>query len=80
MKWLKIRRRIAEQSAFLHVLGQKDRRDPGAGDTVPGSVDVRRWGGMPKLEPRWLKVVIRIALDWRFLIALAVLIRVLLNK
>jgi hypothetical protein len=28
----------------------------------------------------WLSVVIRVALDWRFLLALAVLARVLLNK
>jgi hypothetical protein len=35
---------------------------------------------MPSPEPRWLKVAIKIVLDWRFLIALAVLIRVLLNK
>jgi hypothetical protein len=61
------------------VLGQKDRRDPEAVDAVSGSVDVRRWGGMPKPEPRWLTVVVRVALDWRFLIAVAILIRVLLK-
>jgi len=60
--------------------GYKDRRDPGAVDAVPGSVDVRRWGEMPKLEPLWLKVVIRVVLDWRFLMALAVLARVLLKR
>ena len=47
---------------------------------APGSVDVRRWDGMPKPEPRWLTVVIKVALDWRFLIAVVVLIRVLLNR
>ena len=41
---------------------------------------MRRWGGMPKPEPRWLTVVIQVALDWRFLIAVAILIRVLLKK
>ena len=35
---------------------------------------------MPQKEPLWLQVVIKIVLDWRFLIPLAVLIRVLLNK
>jgi hypothetical protein len=36
---------------------------------------------MPKKEPgNWLSVVIRVALDWRFLLALAVLVRVLLNQ
>jgi hypothetical protein len=36
---------------------------------------------MPKRESEnWLKVVVRIVLDWRFLIALAVLLRVLLNR
>jgi len=34
---------------------------------------------MPKPEPRWLTVVVRVALDWRFLIAVAILIRVLLK-
>jgi hypothetical protein len=46
---------------------------------VSGSVDVRRWGSMPRNEPRWLKVV-RIVLDWRFLVGLAALARVLLNR
>jgi hypothetical protein len=45
-----------------------------------GPADVRRWGGMPGKEPSWLQVVIKIVLDWRFLMALAVLIRVLLNR
>jgi hypothetical protein len=35
---------------------------------------------MPRKEPKWLQVVIRIVLDWRFLLALAVLVRVLLNR
>jgi hypothetical protein len=35
---------------------------------------------MPKLEPRCLKVVVRIALDWQFLIAWAVLIWMLINR
>lgn len=36
---------------------------------------------MPKQEPvRWLSVAIKVALDWRFLIALAILLRVLLNR
>lgn len=39
---------------------------------------------MPRGEPRWLhvglRVAIRIVLDWRFLLALAVLVRVLLNR
>jgi hypothetical protein len=37
---------------------------------------------MPKKKPvhDWLSVAIRIVLDWRFLLALAVLVRVLLNK
>ena len=36
---------------------------------------------MPKTEPvTWLSVVIKIALDWRFLLALAVQARMLLNK
>jgi hypothetical protein len=35
---------------------------------------------MPKPEPNWLSVVIKVALDWRFLEALAVLVRVLLNR
>jgi hypothetical protein len=47
--------------------------------TSTGPADVRRWGGMPKPEPRWLTVVVRVALDWRFLIAVAILIRVLLR-
>ena len=47
--------------------------------TSSGPTDVRRWGGMPKPEPKWLKVVIRVALDWRFLIAAAILIRALLR-
>lgn len=35
---------------------------------------------MPKTEPdRWLTVVIRCVLDWRFLLALGVLLRVLLG-
>jgi hypothetical protein len=38
-------------------------------------------GGCPKKEPGdWLSVVIKVALDWRFLLALAILIRVLLNR
>jgi hypothetical protein len=45
-----------------------------------GPTDVRRWGGMPKPEPKWLTVAVRVALDWRFLIAVAILIRVLLNR
>jgi hypothetical protein len=35
---------------------------------------------MPRKEPTWLQVAIRIVLDWRFLLALAILIRVLLNR
>jgi hypothetical protein len=35
---------------------------------------------MPKREPRWLKVVVKVALDWRFLRSVAILIRVLLNR
>jgi hypothetical protein len=36
---------------------------------------------MPKREPgNWLKVVVRIVLDWRFLITFAILLRVLLNR
>jgi hypothetical protein len=35
---------------------------------------------MPRKEPSRLQVVIRIVLDWRSLAALAVLIRVLLNR
>ena len=35
---------------------------------------------MPQAEPqRWLTVAIKIVLDWRFLLALAVLVRVLLR-
>jgi hypothetical protein len=36
----------------------------------------------PSKEPArsWLNVAVRIVLDWRFLIALAVLVRILLNK
>ena len=34
---------------------------------------------MPKPQPKWLKVAISIVLDWRFLMALAVLARVLLR-
>ena len=34
---------------------------------------------MPRREPNWLKVVISVVLDWRFLMALAVLARVLLR-
>lgn len=35
---------------------------------------------MPKAEPpKWLTVAIKIVLDWRFLVALAVLVRVLLR-
>ena len=49
-------------------------------EAASGPTDVRRWGGMPKKEPLWLQVVIRVVLDWRFLVALAVLIRVLLNR
>lgn len=39
-------------------------------------------GLMPKKKPvsNWLSLVIKIVLDWRFLLALAVLVRVLLNK
>jgi hypothetical protein len=48
--------------------------------TSLGPTGVRRWGRMPKPEPRWLTVVVRVALDWRFLIAVAVLIRVLLKR
>ncbi len=36
---------------------------------------------MPKKEPdNWLSVAVRIVLDWRFLLALAILARVLLNR
>jgi hypothetical protein len=36
---------------------------------------------MAKKEPgNWLSVAVEIALDWRFLLAVAVLARVLLNK
>lgn len=35
---------------------------------------------MPRREPQWLRVAIRVVLDWRFLLALAVLVRVLLNR
>lgn len=36
---------------------------------------------MPTKEPvRWLSVAISVVLDWRFLIAAAVLLRVLLNR
>jgi hypothetical protein len=35
---------------------------------------------MPRKEPSWLQVASGIVLDWRFLLALAVLIRVLLNR
>jgi hypothetical protein len=36
---------------------------------------------MRQKEPGdWLSVAIRIVLDWRFLIALAILLRVLLNR
>ena len=36
---------------------------------------------MPTKEPaRWLSVAVSIALDWRFLTAMAVLLRVLLNR
>lgn len=35
---------------------------------------------MPKAEPpTWLTVAIKIVLDWRFLLALAILVRVLLR-
>ena len=39
-------------------------------------------GPMPKRGPgkSWLVVAIRIVLDWRFLLALAVILRVLLNR
>jgi hypothetical protein len=46
-----------------------------------GSPDVRRWGRMPRKEPRdWLQVAITVAVDWRFVMVLAILIRVLLNR
>jgi hypothetical protein len=48
--------------------------------TSSGPTDVRRWARMPRREPNWLKVAISVVLDWRFLIALAVLVRVLLKK
>jgi hypothetical protein len=36
---------------------------------------------MPHKEPvRWLEVAVRVVLDWRFLIALALLLRVLLHR
>jgi hypothetical protein len=36
---------------------------------------------MPKHEPgSWLSVVVSVALDWRFLIALVILLRVLLHR
>lgn len=36
---------------------------------------------MPHKEPaRWLFVAVRVVLDWRFLIAMAILLRVLLNR
>lgn len=35
---------------------------------------------MPDREPNWLRVVFRIVLDWRFLLALAVLYKTLLNR
>jgi hypothetical protein len=34
---------------------------------------------MPKESARWLSVAVRIVLDWRFLLALAILVRVLLR-
>jgi len=39
-------------------------------------------GGMlrPREPSHWLSVAIRVAVDWRFLMALALLIRMLLNK
>ena len=37
---------------------------------------VRSWGGMPK-RANWLTVAISVVLDWRFLVALAVLLRAL---
>ena len=60
------------------VMRQKDRRDPETVDAVSGSVEVRRWGRMPK-RASWLKVAVMIVLDWRFLVALAALLRVLLR-
>jgi hypothetical protein len=38
---------------------------------------------MPKKEKEpenWLSIAIRIVLDWRFLLALAILLRMLLNR
>jgi hypothetical protein len=36
---------------------------------------------MPKKEPGdWLSVAIRVVLDWRFLLALAILARMLVNR
>jgi hypothetical protein len=36
---------------------------------------------MARKEPgNWLSVAVEIALDWRFLLAVAILVRVLLNK
>jgi len=36
---------------------------------------------MPSKEPvHWLSVAVRIVLDWRFLIAVAVVLRILLNR
>jgi hypothetical protein len=44
-------------------------------------VGVRRWGLMPtKDPPSWISVAIKVVLDWRFLIALAVLVRTLLKR
>ena len=46
-----------------------------------GPAEVRRWGQMPRKEPGdWLTVAVRIVLDWRFLIAVAVVLRILLNR
>jgi hypothetical protein len=43
-----------------------------------GPTDVRRWAYAQ--EGARLSVAIRVVLDWRFLLALAILARVLLNR
>lgn len=61
------------------VLGLGEAKRPLGAASWPA--DARRWGLMPKPEPDVrLTVVIRIVLDWRFLLAVAVLVRTLLNR
>jgi hypothetical protein len=77
MSWSKI---DGSQPYTVNTL-YRDRRIPKSVEASFGMVGVRRWGLMPtKDPPSWISVVVKIALDWRFLIALAILARVLLNR